>query len=251
MKWMMGWMHDTLQYFSKEPIYRKYHQNNISFSLTYAFTENFMLPLSHDEVVYGKRSILGRMPGDEWQRFANLRLLYAYMFMHPGTNLLFQGCEFGQSEEWNFNESLDWHLLQYEPHKGIQETIKALNKFYRNEPALYEKQFLLEGFEWIDYNDAENSMLSFIRKGKDLKDNLIVVCNFTPTPFEEYKIGLPQLGKIKEVFNSDHKSFYGTDNYKNKITSAEKTPWQSQPYSATIKIPPLSTLVFKYTSSKN
>ena len=251
MKWMMGWMHDTLQYFSKEPIYRKYHQNNISFSLTYAFTENFMLPLSHDEVVYGKRSILGRMPGDEWQRFANLRLLYAYMFMHPGTNLLFQGCEFGQSEEWNFNESLDWHLLQYEPHKGIQETIKALNKFYRNEPALYEKQFLPEGFEWIDYNDAENSMLSFIRKGKDLKDNLIVVCNFTPTPFEEYKIGLPQLGKIKEVFNSDHKSFYGTDNYKNKITSAEKTPWQSQPYSATIKIPPLSTLVFKYTSSKN
>lgn len=246
MKWMMGWMHDTLQYFSKEPIYRKYHQNNISFSLTYAFTENFMLPLSHDEVVYGKRSILGRMPGDEWQRFANLRLLYSYMFMHPGTNLLFQGCEFGQSEEWNFNESLDWHLLQYAPHKGIQETIKALNKFYKNEPALYEKQFIPEGFEWIDYNDAENSVLSFIRKGKDSKENLIVICNFTPTPFEEYKIGLPQLGKIKEVFNSDHKTFYGSGNYKNRITSANKNPWQSQGFSAAIKIPPLSTIVFKY-----
>ena len=154
MKWMMGWMHDTLEYFSKEPIYRQHHQNDITFSLAYAFTENFMLPLSHDEVVYGKKSILGRMPGDEWQRFANLRLLYSYMFTHPGTKLLFQGAEFGQSGEWDFETSLDWHLTQYTPHKGVQETIKALNNLYIKEPAMHQKQFSAEGFEWIDYGDA-------------------------------------------------------------------------------------------------
>lgn len=246
MKWMMGWMHDTLQYFSKEPIYRKYHHNDISFSLTYAFTENFMLPLSHDEVVYGKRSILGRMPGDEWQRFANLRLLYGYMFMHPGAKLLFQGCEFGQSEEWDFQNSLDWHLLEYAPHKGIQEFIKNLNEFYKTEPALYEKQFVQEGFEWIDYGDAENSVLSFIRKGDKAEDKLIIVCNLTPTAHNIYKIGLPEAGKLREVFNSDHKKFYGTGDYKNAIITINNEPWHAQKYSADLKLPPLALVAFNY-----
>jgi 1,4-alpha-glucan branching enzyme len=246
MKWMMGWMHDTLQYFAKEPIYRKHHQNNITFSLTYAFTENFMLPLSHDEVVYGKHSILGRMPGDEWQRFANLRLLYAYMFMHPGTKLLFQGCEFGQSEEWNFQNSLDWHLLDYAPHKGIQEVIKALNEFYRSEPALYENQFVPDGFEWIDYNDAENSVISFIRKGNEPKDYLIIVCNLTPIPRENYQIGLPEAGELEEIFNSDKKEYHGTGKYKNPRKTVTSKEWQGKKHSATIKLPPLAMLAFKY-----
>jgi 1,4-alpha-glucan branching enzyme len=248
MKWMMGWMHDTLQYFSKEPIYRKHHQNNITFSLTYTFTENFMLPLSHDEVVYGKHSILGRMPGDEWQRFANLRLLYGYMFTHPGTKLLFQGCEFGQSEEWNFQNSLDWHLLNYAPHKGIQEVIKALNKFYRSEPALYENQFVPDGFEWIDYNDAENSVISFIRKGNEPKDNLVIVCNLTPIPRENYRVGLPKKGVLKEVFNSDKKKFYGSGKYINKSIKTTEQKWHSRNYSAIIDIPPLAMVAFKYST---
>jgi 1,4-alpha-glucan branching enzyme len=248
MKWMMGWMHDTLQYFTKEPIYRKHHQNDITFSLTYAFTENFMLPLSHDEVVYGKHSILGRMPGDEWQRFANLRVLYSYMFTHPGTKLLFQGCEFGQSEEWDFQKSLDWHLLEYESHKGMKEFIKALNKFYKSEPALYEKQFVPEGFEWIDYSDAENSVISFIRKGDQPKDNLIIVCNLTPIPRENYQIGLPEAGKLKEVFNSNKEKFYGTGDYKNSSKKITKEAWHSREYSTVIDIPPLAMLAFKYSS---
>ncbi|WP_282016751.1 1,4-alpha-glucan branching protein GlgB [Salegentibacter mishustinae] len=248
MKWMMGWMHDTLQYFSKEPIYRKHHQNNITFSLTYTFTENFMLPLSHDEVVYGKHSILGRMPGDEWQRFANLRLLYGYMFTHPGTKLLFQGCEFGQSEEWNFQNSLDWHLLDYAPHKGIQEVIKALNEFYRSEPALYENQFVPDGFEWIDYNDAENSVISFIRKGNEPKDNLIIVCNLTPIPRENYRVGLPKKGVLKEVFNSDKKKFYGSGKYINKSIKTTEHKWHSRNYSTIIDIPPLAMVAFKYST---
>jgi len=248
MKWMMGWMHDTLQYFSKEPIYRKHHQNNITFSLTYAFTENFMLPLSHDEVVYGKHSILGRMPGDEWQRFANLRLLYGYMFTHPGTKLLFQGCEFGQSEEWNFQNSLDWHLLDYAPHKGIQEVIKALNEFYRAEPALYENQFVPDGFEWIDYNDAENSVISFIRKGNEPKDNLIIVCNLTPIPRENYRVGLPEKGNLKEVFNSDKKKFYGSGKYSNKTIKTTEHKWHSRNYSTVIDIPPLAMVALKYST---
>jgi len=248
MKWMMGWMHDTLQYFSKEPIYRKHHQNNITFSLTYTFTENFMLPLSHDEVVYGKHSILGRMPGDEWQRFANLRLLYGYMFTHPGTKLLFQGCEFGQSEEWNFQNSLDWHLLDYAPHKGIQELIKALNKFYRAEPALYENQFVPDGFEWIDYSDAENSVISFIRKGNEPKDNLIIVCNLTPIPRENYRVGLPKKGVLKEVFNSDKKKFYGSGKYINKSIKTTEHKWHSRNYSTVIDIPPLAMVALKYST---
>jgi len=247
MKWMMGWMHDSLQYFAKEPIYRQHHQNDITFSLAYAFTENFMLPLSHDEVVYGKKSILGRMPGDEWQKFANLRLLYSYMFTHPGTKLLFQGCEFGQSAEWNFQESLDWHLTKYDVHKGIQETIKSLNKLYKEEPALHEQQFSVDGFEWIEHNDAENSTLVFIRKGNKASNNLIIACNMTPIPRESYRIGLPKLGKLKEVYNSDLKKFSGSGNYKNSNISAEKKEWNFRKYSTEINIPPLGMVILKYS----
>ena len=247
MKWMMGWMHDTLQYFAKEPIYRKHHQNDLTFSMTYAFTENFMLPLSHDEVVYGKRSILGRMPGDEWQRFANLRLLYSYMFTHPGTNLLFQGAEFGQGEEWNFQQSLDWHLLQYAPHKGVQSLIKDLNILYKNEPALYEKQFSGEGFEWIDYNDSENSVLVYIRKGKDELNDLVIACNMTPVPRENYKMGVPRKGKLKEMFNSNLKKYFGSGEYKNKVQSTKPESWQFRDNSINVNIPPLGAVVLKYT----
>ncbi|MCD2259348.1 1,4-alpha-glucan branching protein GlgB [Psychroserpens luteolus] len=246
MKWMMGWMHDTLQYFAKEPIYRKHHQNDLTFSMTYAFTENFMLPLSHDEVVYGKRSILGRMPGDEWQRFANLRLLYSYMFTHPGTNLLFQGAEFGQSEEWNFQQSLAWHLLDHAPHKGVQELLKALNLLYTTEPALHQKQFSAEGFEWIDYNDAENSVLVYIRKGEKRKDDLVIACNMTPMARESYRIGLPKKGKLKEVFNSDLKAYFGTGDFKNEVLTSDKIAWQFREHSTEITIPPLGMIAFKY-----
>tara|TARA_R110002033_G_scaffold34761_5_gene72445 strand:- start:2030 stop:2875 length:846 start_codon:yes stop_codon:yes gene_type:complete len=246
MKWMMGWMHDTLQYFTKEPVYRQFHQNDLTFSMTYAFTENFMLPLSHDEVVYGKKSILGRMPGDEWQRFANLRLLYSYMFTHPGTKLLFQGSEFGQSSEWNFEGSLDWHLLQYAPHKGVQELVKDLNILYKNEPALYEKQFSEEGFEWIDYGDSKNSVFTYIRKGNNENDNLVIACNMTPVPKEKYKLGVPRKGKLKEVFNSDLKTYFGSGQYSNKVKTTKADPWHFRDQSIEIDIPPLGMIVFKY-----
>ena len=247
MKWMMGWMHDILLYFKKEPIYRKHHQNDLTFSMTYAFSENFMLPLSHDEVVHGKSSILGRMPGDEWQRFANLRVLYSYMFTHPGTKLLFQGNEFAQSEEWNFQQSLDWHLLQYDVHKGIQNLIKDLNSFYKKQPALYEKQFTNAGFEWIDYSDSENSILVYIRKGEQAKDNLIIACNMTPIPRENYKIGLPNEGTLKQVFNSDDKKYNGSGLFENQTVVSKKSGWHYRKYSTQITIPPLSMIAFKYS----
>jgi len=250
MKWMMGWMHDTLQYFAKEPVYRQFHQNDLTFSMTYAFTENFMLPLSHDEVVYGKKSILGRMPGDEWQRFGNLRLLYSYMFTHPGAKLLFQGAEFAQSSEWNFQQALDWYLLEYNPHEGIQELIKALNSLYKKEPALYEKQFSAEGFEWIDYSDHKNSVLTYIRKGDQEKDDVIVALNMTPIPREGYRIGLPRKGKLKEIFNSDLKKYFGSGVYKNKQKISEKEPWNFRDDSIEIDIPPVGMVAFKYVQVK-
>ncbi len=244
MKWMMGWMHDTLEYFKKDPIYRQYHQNDITFSMTYTFTENFALPLSHDEVVYGKKSLLGRMPGDEWQRFANLRLLYSYMFTHPGAKLLFMGAEIGQHEEWNYNTSLDWHLLQYDYHKGVKALLTELNKLYKKQPALHEKQFTADGFEWIAYDDAQNSVLSFIRKGKNEEDSLVVVCNFTPSILEDYSIGLPKAGKLKEIFNSDDKKFGGSG-VKNKTIKSQETTFHGRDNSARITIPPLGTVVFQ------
>ena len=244
MKWMMGWMHDTLEYFKKEPIYRRHHQNDLTFSMTYAFTENFMLPFSHDEVVYGKQSLLYRMPGDEWQRFANLRLLFGYMYTHPGANLLFMGAEFGQSSEWNFQQSLDWHLLQYDLHSGVQSMVKELNRIYKTYPALYEKQFSPEGFHWIDYGDAENSVLSYIRKGHDAKNDLIVVCNFTPVPRENYRIGVPKSKTFKEVFNSDDTS-YGGSGIKNKALKATKTAAHGYKQSVTLTIPPLGVVILQ------
>ncbi len=245
MKWMMGWMHDTLDYFKKEPIYRKYHQNELSFSMTYAFTENFMLPLSHDEVVYGKKSIVNRMPGDEWQKFANLRLLYGYMFTHPGTKLLFMGAEFGQGGEWNFESSLDWHLLDYDYHKGILQLITDLNGLYKSYPALYEKQFSGEGFEWINYSDHQNAVLSFIRKGNKPMENLVVVCNFTPVVRENYRIGIPQKGKLTPVFNTDAVKYSGSGQGTTKPVKVEDIPWDGRPFSAALILPPLSVIVFK------
>ncbi len=245
MKWMMGWMHDTLEYFQKETVYRKYHQNDLTFSMTYTFSENFMLPLSHDEVVYGKKSIAGRMPGDEWQKFANLRLLYGYMFMHPGTKLLFMGSEFGQSREWNFEGSLDWDLLQYPFHLGVKKLITDLNHLYKTEPALYEKQFSQEGFEWINYSDHQNAVMSFIRKGKELKEEIIIVCNFTQVVRENYRIGLPRKGKLIEIFNSDATIYGGSGVSNAKKVTIAAMPYDGRDYSAELLLAPLSVLVFK------
>ncbi|WP_340066688.1 1,4-alpha-glucan branching protein GlgB [Ascidiimonas aurantiaca] len=246
MKWMMGWMHDTLEYFKKDTIYRKYHQNDITFSLTYAFTENFMLPLSHDEVVYGKRSLLGRMPGDEWQRFANLRALYSYMYTHPGTKLLFMGAEIAQSEEWDFEQSLDWHLLQYDFHKGIKKLITDLNEVYKSHPALYEKQFSDKGFEWINYNDAANSVLTYMRKGHNPEQDLVIACNFTPGVLKEYRIGLDRKGRLGQIFNSDFKKYGGSGVSNKKEIPIQEHAFQQHSFSATITIPPLGVVVFQF-----
>jgi len=245
MKWMMGWMHDTLEYFAKDPIYRKHHQNEITFSLAYAFSENFVLPLSHDEVVYGKKSLLNKMPGDEWQKFANLRLMFGYMYTHPGTNLLFMGAEFGQSSEWNFSQSLDWHLLQFPPHKGLQAFMKDLNTLYKNTPALYEKSFSDDGFEWINFSENENSVISFIRKGHDIENDIIVVCNFTSVVRKNYRIGLPRKGSLKQVLNSDYKKYYGSGVSNQRKISIEKKDWDSRKFSTEITLPPLAIIAFK------
>lgn len=245
MKWMMGWMHDTLEYFKKETVYRKYHQNELTFSMTYAFSENFMLPLSHDEVVYGKKSIAGRMPGDEWQKFANLRLLYGYMFTHPGTKLLFMGAEFGQSAEWNFQSSLDWHLLQYGYHEGVRKLITDLNALYKTQPALFEKQFSPEGFEWINYSDHQNAVMSYIRKGNNSKEDLVVVCNFTQVVRENYRIGLPRKGKLTEIFNSDATIYGGSGVANVNKPAIESSPYDGRDYSAELLLPPLSVTVFR------
>jgi 1,4-alpha-glucan branching enzyme len=246
MKWMMGWMHDTLEYFKKDTVYRKYHQNELTFSMTYAFSENFMLPLSHDEVVHGKNSIAGRMPGDEWQKFANLRLLYGYMFSHPGTKLLFMGSEFGQSAEWNFEASLDWHLLQYDYHDGIKKTITDLNALYKSQPALHEKQFSPDGFEWINYSDHQNAVMSFIRKGNKPKDDVIVVCNFTQVVRHNYRIGLPKKGKLVPVFNSDARIYGGSGVENPDKLSIEASPYDGREYSVELLLPPLSMILFKF-----
>ena len=245
MKWMMGWMHDTLQFFQKESVYRKFHLNDLTFSMTYAFTENFMMPLSHDEVVYGKKSIQGKMSGDEWQRFANLRLLYGYMFTQPGTKLLFMGAEFGQTAEWNFEQSLDWHLLQFGYHAGIKKCITDLNTLYKSRLALYEKQFSIDGFEWINYSDTQNAVLSYIRKGSNEKDNLIVICNFTPVVRSNYRIGLPSKGKLNEIFNSDNVAYGGSGVGNFKPIKIEKESWNGRDFSAEITISPLGVCVFE------
>jgi len=244
-KWMMGWMHDTLKYFKDDPIYRKYHQNEITFSIMYAFTENFMLPLSHDEVVHGKGSLIGRMPGDEWRKFANLRLMYTYMYTHPGTKLLFMGGEFGQTTEWNHDQSLSWHLLDYDLHKGILQLITDLNALYKSEPALYQFSFSDRGFEWVDYSDRENSVMVFMRKGEESKDALVVVCNFTPEVRTQYRVGVPVRGTWKEVFSSDNLKYGGSGQLNIGLLHTPPVKYHGKDYSLAITLPPLGISVFK------
>ena len=250
MKWMVGWMNDTLKYFQQDPINRKYHHGQITFSTVYGFTENFMLPFSHDEVVHGKKSLVQKMPGDEWQRFANLRLLYTYMFTHPGTKLLFMGDEFGQTAEWNVGQSLDWHLMEFAPHMGVKELVKALNHLYRGEPALYEKSFSHEGFEWIDSGDAENSILVYSRKGNNPEDELVVVLNMTPVARPAYRFGVPGEGNWEVVFDSDDHVYSGSNFRKNSILKAEKIGWMTKEYSVAIELPPLAGVVLKKAAKK-
>jgi len=244
MKWMMGWMHDTLEFFKKDPIHRKYHHNEITFSLAYAFTENFMLPLSHDEVVYGKNSLIYRMPGDEWQRFSNLRLLFGYMYTHPGTKLLFMGGEFGQTSEWDYQKGLEWHLLDYPVHRGVQAWIRDMNALYRSEPALHEKQFSHDGFRWLEFNDSENSVICYVRMGHREEESVVTVCNLTPVPRTGYRIGLPDTRDWNIVLNSDSEDYGGLGHPTGEIR-IDEIGWHGYPQSAVLDIPPLSTLVLK------
>ena len=244
-KWMMGWMHDTLSYFLEDPINRKYHHNKITFSLVYAFSENFQLPLSHDEVVHGKGPLMGRMPGDEWQRFANLRILFTYMWTHPGTQLLFMGGEFGQTSEWKLEKGLEWDLLEHDYHKGIKALIQDLNKLYNKSKALYEQQFSPEGFQWIDHNDNEKSVLSYARKGTKDTDQMLIVCNFTPVLREDFRVGVPTSGTWKEILNSDDKKYQGSGKVNKKAVVADEMHWNNQDYSIPMILPPLGVSVWK------
>lgn len=246
MKWNMGWMHDTLAYFTKDPLYRKYHNNQLTFSIMYAFSENFVLPFSHDEVVHGKGSLLGKMPGDEWQRCANLRLLFGYMYGHPGKKLLFMGDEYAQVKEWHHDESLEWHVLQYPFHVGIQRWVKDLNRLYRSEPALYERDFCIDGFEWIDFHDWECNVISFIRKGKSTDDVILVVGNFTPVPRNNYRVGVPQGGFWKEALNSDATVYGGSGQGNFGGVDASPVPAHGRAYSLSLTLPPLGILILKH-----
>ncbi len=245
LKWNMGWMHDMLDYFHMDPWFRQFHQNNVTFSIWYAFTENFMLALSHDEVVHGKSNMLGKMPGDEWQKFANLRCLYAYMFMHPGKKTLFMSMEFGQWSEWNVWGDLEWHLLQYEPHQGLKHFMAALNHFYRSEPALFSQDFDQAGFEWIDCSDNRHSVVSFIRRTKDSNDFVVVVCNFTPQPHSHYRVGVPEKGYYKELFNSDAREFGGSNMGNLGGKWSDDWAFHNRPFSLDLILPPLGVVVLK------
>ena len=243
-KWMMGWMHDTLKYFGEDPVNRKYHHGKITFSLIYAFTENFQLPLSHDEVVHGKGSLISRMPGDEWQKFANLRLLYSYMYAHPGSKLLFMGGEIAQGTEWSITEGINWWVLDNPLNKGIQKLVADLNKIYKEEKALFEKQFSPEGFEWCEINDYENSVLSFLRIGNDRSEALLVVCNMTPVVRENYRVGVPSQGVWQEVFNSDDQN-YGGSGISNKKSNSQEIEWHGKAHSLNLILPPLGSIYLK------
>ena len=238
-------MHDTLVYITRDPIYRKYHHNQLTFRMLYAFTENFVLPLSHDEVVHGKGALLSKMPGDIWQKFANLRLLLGYMYGQPGKKLLFMGGEFGQWREWNHDESLEWHLLDYAPHSGLQRWVDNLNHLYRSEPSLYELDFNSAGFEWVDCNDSDQNVISFLRKGRSADDIVLVVCNFTPVTRFNYKVGVPRGGFWKELLNGDAKEYGGSGH--GNLGGIEATPisFHGRPYSLDMTLPPLATVFFK------
>jgi len=247
MKWMMGWMHDTLNYFKEDPIHRKYHHSQLTFSSVYAYHEHFMLPLSHDEVVYGKQSLVNKMSGDEWQKFANLRALYLFMYTFSGTKLIFMGGEFGQTSEWNVNQSLDWHLMAFPPHKGLFEFLKKLNATYKEQPALYEKAFSPEGFEWLELNDADNSVLAYVRKGHDRHNDLVVVLNLTPVVREGYRIGVPSKGNWEVIFNSDELEYFGSGVNIGNIKS-DAIHWMNQDNSVSLKLPPLGGVILKLTT---
>ncbi|MFU8789087.1 MAG: 1,4-alpha-glucan branching protein GlgB [Methylobacter sp.] len=242
MKWNMGWMHDVLSYISQEPVHRKYHHDQLTFGMLYAFTENFCLPFSHDEVVHGKGSLISKMPGDEWQRFANLRLLYTFMYTYPGKKLLFMGCEFGQGTEWNFNKELDWYVLDFAHHRGMQTLVKDLNHLYKTHPALYQHDFDHHGFEWVDCHDVEQSIISYRRKTEH--EDLIVILNFTPVTREQYRIGVPVEGSYKEIFNSDS-SYYDGGNVGNGSALSEPIPWMNLPHSISLTLPPLGAVILR------
>jgi 1,4-alpha-glucan branching enzyme len=242
MKWNMGWMHDTLEYFGKDPVYRRYHQHELTFGLIYAFSENFVLPLSHDEVVHGKGSLLDKMPGDRWQKAANLRALLAWMWAHPGKQLLFMGGEFGQSAEWSHERSLDWHLLQYPEHAGAQTLVRVLNQLYRAEPALWSADYSPDGFGWIDFYDADANVLSFMRRSQDDERRLVCVANFSPVVRSNYRVGLPEKGKWEQVLNTDAIEFGGSGVSNPEILMADEIVWQGQPCSVELTLPPLGVL---------
>ncbi|MDX9714237.1 MAG: 1,4-alpha-glucan branching protein GlgB [Dissulfurispiraceae bacterium] len=246
LKWNMGWMHDTLSFFSKDPVFRKYHSGELTFSMLYAFTENFVLPFSHDEVVHGKRSMIDKMPGDIWQKFANLRALYGYMYAHPGKKLLFMGAEFGQWHEWNHDEGLHWHLLGNEPHAGLLSYVRDLNNLYKNESAMHRIDFDWHGFQWIDFRDSENSVLSFIRRSENQDDFLVFVFNLTPVPRYDYRVGVPRVGYYREILNSDSSAYWG-GNMGNAggVAATEHASHHGFSHSISITLPPLSCLVFK------
>ena len=246
LKWNMGWMNDTLSYFSQEPVHRKYHHSRMTFSMLYAFTENFVLPFSHDEVVHGKASLINKMPGDLWQQFANLRLLYGYMFAHPGKKLMFMGGEFGQREEWNNETSLEWHLLEYTPHRGLQLLTKDLNAVYKNEAALHEVDFDWHGFEWLDCNDADASVLSFVRRAKQPTNLIVVVANCTPVLREDYRVGVPEPGFYREIMNTDAEKYGGTNVGNLGGVHAEAIPWNNRTHSINLRLPSLAAVYFKY-----
>ncbi|GAB4173909.1 MAG: 1,4-alpha-glucan branching enzyme [Coleofasciculaceae cyanobacterium] len=250
LKWNMGWMHDMLDYFHMDPWFRQFHQNNITFSMWYHHSENYMLALSHDEIVHGKSNMLGKMPGDEWQKFANVRCLFTYMFAHPGKKTLFMSMEFGQWSEWNVWGDLEWHLLQYEPHQTMKRFMTDLNKLYRSEPALYTQDFAQEGFQWIDCSDNRHSVVSFIRRSKDLDEFVITVCNFTPQPHSHYRVGVPEIGFYTELFNSDAKEYGGSNmgNLGGKWT--DDWSFHNQPYSLDLCLPPLGVLILKLDRQK-
>ncbi len=245
LKWDMGWMHDTLEYMSRDPIHRKYHHNALTFRMIYAFNENFVLPLSHDEVVHGKGSLIGKMPGDDWQKLANLRLLLAYMYGQPGKKLLFMGAELGQWREWDHDGSIDWHFLDYRRHAHIQGWVKALNRLYRAEPALYESDCDPAGFEWIDASAALQSVISFVRKGKSTDDILLVVGNFTPVTYQNYQLGVPRGGFWKELLNSDSSEYGGSGQDNPKSLRAHRSSVHGRSYAIRITLPPLAMLYFK------
>jgi len=244
-KWDMGWMHDTLQYMSHDPIFRKYHHNELTFRMLYAFTENFVLPLSHDEVVHGKGSLLGKMPADDWQKFANLRLLFGYMYAQPGKKLLFMGGELGQWGEWHHDESLDWHLLNYQRHAEIQKWVEDLNRLYRSEPALYQLDCESAGFEWIDCSDTEQGVISFIRRGKSTDDIVLAVCNFTPMPRFNYQVGALRGGFWAELLNSDAREYGGSGHGNLGGVEAAPVSYHGRPYSLNLTLPPLGAVFFK------